>query len=398
VESEYGEGSVFTIRIKQKIIADTPIGESVVNNLKNFRYSDAKRKQSSRIVRIKMPYARVLVVDDNITNLDVAKGLMKPYGMQIDCVTSGQQAIDAIRNAEGKYSAVFMDHMMPGMDGIEATQRIRDIDTDYARNIPVIALTANAIEGNEEKFLNKGFQAFLSKPIDIPRLDDALRHWVRDKSKEKNIPDEKQPANSNAAAGERLIDKKIPGLNIDKGLKRFGDDEEVYLNILRSYTANTQPILERIKAVNKDNLINYGTDVHGIKGSSYGISANAVGDLAEELEKASKAGDFDFVNKHNKGLIELTEKLIADINNMLSNIDAENPKQKKDKPDREVLLKLMSACENFDIDGVNKAMAEIGEYEYESGADLVAWLKDNILEGNLDEIAERLSALIEKEN
>jgi len=398
VESKYGEGSVFTIRFKQKFVSNTPIGESVVNNLKNFRYSDSKRKQSSRIVRIKMPYARVLVVDDNVTNLDVARGLMKPYEMQIDCVTRGQQAIDAILAEEGRYSAVFMDHMMPEMDGIEATQRIREIDTDYAKNIPIIALTANAIAGNEEKFLNKGFQDFLSKPIDLPRLDEALRKWVRDKSKEKDFQDEEQLANNETEVGGRLTCKIISGLNISKGLKRFGGDEEVYLNILRSYTVNTLPVLERIKDVDKDNLLNYATDVHGIKGSSYGIYANSVGDLAEELEKASKAGDFHFVNKKNKRLIKLTERLIIDINDMLSNIDAENPKQKKNKPDREALLKLMSACEDFDIDSVNKAMAEIGEYEYESGTDLIAWLKDNILEGNLDEIAERLSALTKEEN
>ena len=185
VESEYGKGSTFTIRFKQKVVDGTDIGETVVNNLKSFRYSNAKRKQSTGIKRTKMPYARVLIVDDNITNLDVAKGLMKPYGMQIDCVTGGRQAIDAIVAEEGRYSAIFMDHMMPEMDGIEATKRIREIGTNYTKNIPIIALTANAVAGNEVKFLQNGFQDFLSKPIDLSRLDETLRRWVRDKSVDK---------------------------------------------------------------------------------------------------------------------------------------------------------------------------------------------------------------------
>jgi len=100
---------------------------------------------------------------------------MKPYGMRIDCVDSGQKAIDAVAAETDRYCAIFMDQMMPGMDGIEAMQHIRELSTEYAKKIPIIALTANAVVGSEEMFLSKGFQAFLSKPIDIARLDAVLR-------------------------------------------------------------------------------------------------------------------------------------------------------------------------------------------------------------------------------
>jgi CheY-like chemotaxis protein len=103
---------------------------------------------------------------------------MKPYGMQIDCVSGGQQAIDAIKDDSVRYNAVFMDHMMPGIDGIEATRRIRALGTEYASRIPIIALTANAVVGNEQMFMEKGFQAFLSKPINVPRLDEIVRRWI----------------------------------------------------------------------------------------------------------------------------------------------------------------------------------------------------------------------------
>ena len=132
------------------------------------------------IVRTRMPCSRVLVVDDTITNQDITRGMIKPYGIQVDCVCSGQEAVDAIRGGLVRYDAVFMDHLMPGMDGIEAVRIIREeIGTEYARNVPIIALTANALAGNGEMFLENGFQAFLLKPIDVMQMDRILNIWVK---------------------------------------------------------------------------------------------------------------------------------------------------------------------------------------------------------------------------
>jgi CheY-like chemotaxis protein/anti-sigma regulatory factor (Ser/Thr protein kinase) len=188
VESVYGKGTTFRVRLRQGFVNDTPIGETVARNLKKFEYFDQQRDRSEKLVRIRLPYARVLVVDDVQVNLDVACGMMKPYQMQIDCATSGKEAIELIKAEEVRYNAIFMDHMMPEMDGIEATRIIREeIGTEYAQTVPIIALTANAIVGNEEMFLSKGFQAFLSKPIDIQRMDQVIRAWVRDKELEKEL-------------------------------------------------------------------------------------------------------------------------------------------------------------------------------------------------------------------
>ena len=398
VESEYGEGSVFAIKVKQGFVTDEPIGETIVSNLKNFRYSDAKRRQTSRVVRVKMPYARVLVVDDNMTNLDVARGLLKPYSLQVDCVTSGQQAIDAILEEEGRYNAVFMDHMMPGMDGIEATQLIREIGTEYAKKIPIIALTANAIAGNEEKFLTKGFQAFLSKPIDLPRLDEALRHWVRDKTKETEdmeIEDSGDAEGKTPGAGPDAtpISSRfhIDGLDLDKGLERFGGDEEVFFGVLRSYTVNTRPVLDSIRTFTEASLGDYAINVHGIKGSSRGIFALGIGDLAEELEHASKNSDLDFVQNNNPRLLDMVEKLISDIEDLFAGLDAENPKEMRDEPDRESLSKLIAAFEDYDIDSINSIMKELEEFDYSSGGELLDMIRDSILEGDFDAITEKLT-------
>ena len=180
-ESEYGKGTTFRVRFRQSFIQDKAVGKETADNLRNFHYT---RKADKKLTRNNLSYARVLVVDDMQTNLDVASGLLRKYKMNVDCVLSGKEAIARIEAAKPAYDAVFMDHMMPEMDGIEATRHIRTIGTKYAMNIPIIALTANAIAGNEQIFLSNNFQAFLTKPINILNLDSVVQKWVRDKTKE----------------------------------------------------------------------------------------------------------------------------------------------------------------------------------------------------------------------
>jgi CheY-like chemotaxis protein len=361
----------------------------------------------------------VLVVDDVATNLDVAKGMLKPYGMQIDCTTSGQEAIDIIRSEKIKYNAVFMDHMMPEMDGIEATRIIREeIGTEYAKTIPIIALTANAILGNEALFLNKGFQAFISKPIDISRLDTVLRGWVRNKELEKTLGQvaingtvildtrdgqERRDTESRRSGNDRrILDKKIDGLDMIEGVNLFGGDEASYLQIMRSYTVNTMPLLEKIKTVTRENLADYAIVVHGIKGSSRGISADAVGDKAASLEEAAKEGNFDFVMENNANFIKAVEKLIGDMDTLLKTIEMEaaapNAKKPvKDKPGGELLARLMAACEEGDIDAVDATMQELGSYEYQADDGLAAWLQENAEQMQYEKIAEKLRGSVKSE-
>ncbi|GHS89066.1 hypothetical protein AGMMS49957_11630 [Synergistales bacterium] len=401
VESEYGKGSTFTVRMKQGNVDCAPIGSEVVENLKNFHYSDHRRDRSAKLVRAHIPYAAVLVVDDVLTNLDVAKGMMKPYGMRVDCVTSGPAAIEAIRNGKVKYNAVFMDHMMPGMDGIEATRIIREeIGTDYARNVPVIALTANAIAGNEEMFLNKGFQAFLSKPIDIMRMDAAINYWVRDKDLEKQIAKEARDANPNEPDtnaendGDVDIDLSklsVDGLDMEQGLKRFSGDRKIYLNVLRSYTQNTPPLLSQMREYKRQDLPNYAIVVHGIKSSSRSIGAGSIGKRAEALEMAAKAGDLAFVEAGNDDFIKAIQTLLADLSTVLQVIAEKKPKPRKAEPDADALADLMEACKSFDPDGVESAMNILESYEYDSRGELVEWIRSQIAVTGFKQIVKRLS-------
>jgi PAS domain S-box-containing protein len=185
VESEYNKGSVFTLHIPQTAADGTPIGKETAKNLESFKALADTHNAKKLLMRANMQYARVLVVDDVQTNLDVAHGLMLPYGLMIDCALSGKEAIDCVKNPDVRYDAIFMDHMMPEMDGIETVRVIRsEIDSDYARTVPIIALTANAAASGEEFFIKQGFTATLSKPIDIMRLDAILNQFVRDKTLE----------------------------------------------------------------------------------------------------------------------------------------------------------------------------------------------------------------------
>jgi signal transduction histidine kinase/DNA-binding NarL/FixJ family response regulator/HPt (histidine-containing phosphotransfer) domain-containing protein len=417
VASEYGEGSTFTVRIKQGLVDKDAIGPEVVATLKSFNYSMNKRDRSAKLIRAHLPYARVLIVDDVPTNLDVAKGMMKPYGMQIDCVTSGSAAIKLIRTAEVKYQAIFMDHMMPEMDGIEATRIIREeIGTEYARTVPIIALTANAIVGNDEMFLQNGFQAFLSKPIDIMRMDAEINQWVRDKDLEKKLAAEgwtDQFEDKRRGGERRHNDKdrrggfdrrqrsqydgfagrfKDAAVDIEQGLGFFGGDEEIYLGVLRSYVQNTPPLLDQVRNYSKETLPDYAIVVHGIKSSSRSIGSEQVGSLAEELEYAAKAGDFSSVEAKTSELVALVENLVEHLAAVLQEFEAENPKPLKAEPDEALLARLLEACKSIDIDEVDAAIEELDSYDYESGGDLVEWLKDRVNVTDFTQIVARLSA------
>ncbi|MDR1732114.1 MAG: response regulator [Synergistaceae bacterium] len=397
VESEYGRGSVFRVRLRQKFVSDEVIGEAIAQNLRSFRYADTRRDRNSTLVRISLPHARVLVVDDVPTNLDVAKGMMKPYGMHIDCVTSGQKAVELVRKADVRYSAIFMDHMMPEMDGVEATQIIRsEIGSRYAETVPIIALTANALIGSEEKFLEKGFQAFLSKPIDIMRLDQIIRQWVRDKGY-RDQPEQIAPSpifDENSPSWEKP-GRKIRGVDLEKALSLFGGDEKTLMKVLRSYVLNTPHLLEQARLhQTADDLSQYIIAVHGIKGSSYSISADEAGRRAEYLEHAAREGDRAYLAANGESFIALTEQLIKDLSRLLaqtseSGLQSE-PRIKKGRPDEELLNRLREACLHFSMDAADEILEELERYDYEYQADMVVWLRERIDRVEFAEVLEKL--------
>ncbi|MDR2048317.1 MAG: response regulator [Treponema sp.] len=411
VTSEYGKGTVFTVRFLQGFVSDAVIGKELAENLAEFRYIMARQDRNKQLIRARIPYAKVLIVDDVATNLDLARGIMKPYGMTVDCAGSGKAAVDLVRKGEPRYNAIFMDHMMPGMDGIETVRIIRnEIDSDYAKTVPIIALTANAIIGNEKLFLNNGFQDFLTKPIDIIKMNDAINRWVRDRKLEKELgldvesrlvegnqdtDSDKEDKEMERQIAELIKSGRVEGLDADKGLERFGGDGKAYMDSLRSYVVYTPPLLEAARAVRY--LADYAITVHGIKGSSYGISADGIGQKAEQLEHAAKAGNMDFVKSENGAFIETAEQFIATLTELLDALEEKIAKPHKAAPDPVLLGKIRDAAENYDISELDDAMEELEQCVYELNSDLVPWLREQIDKSEFEEILERLVPEIQEE-
>jgi signal transduction histidine kinase/CheY-like chemotaxis protein/HPt (histidine-containing phosphotransfer) domain-containing protein len=395
VESEYSKGSVFSLRIRQEYQGGPAIGREMTENLANFNFIAQRRSRNQKLLRAWIPYASVLVVDDVPTNLDVARGMLKPYGMTVECVSSGQAAIDKIREAKVKYNAIFMDHMMPGMDGIEAVRIIRgEIGTGYAKTVPIIALTANAITGNEEFFLNHGFQAFLTKPIDIMLMDAAINRWVRDKTQEKELVKEnKETETPGEESRLKSIAREvgIEGFTIETGLDMVDGDEESWLEILRSYIQHTRATLESIRNPTAETLADYTITVHGIKGASYSLGAGEVGKLAETLEHSGRAGDLKFAQVHTAEFIEAADKLLAGLSELLDKVEARQNKPRRDEPDPEILKRILEACEEFSMEKMENAVTALEAYRYNAeGQELVVWLREQCNRSEIVAIQERL--------
>ncbi|MCL2456057.1 MAG: response regulator, partial [Defluviitaleaceae bacterium] len=172
VESQPDEGSMFTVKLPQGIENDEILGAQAAENLRSFRTGNTKKRR--QIIHEPMPYGRVLVVDDVETNILVAVGLMKPYQLKIETASCGRDAIEKIKRGE-IFDLIFMDHMMPEMDGIEVTKILRN---DFSYKKPIVALTASAVTGQADIFLQNGFDDFVSKPIDIRQLNVVLNKFV----------------------------------------------------------------------------------------------------------------------------------------------------------------------------------------------------------------------------
>lgn len=314
VESKFGIGSIFRASVLQKFVSSETIGAQTAKNLRRFKYSSTIQTAQEKLKRIDLRWAKVLVVDDSLVNLDLAKGIMEKYKMQVDCVTSGPDAIERVRHAEFAYDAIFMDHMMPGMDGIETAKHIRAIPAEYTRMTPIIAMTANAVMGNEQMFFNEGFQAFIPKPINIMKLDSVIRQWV---AKEFVAPT--QPAGLAAASSGPEQDQlpgndiNIPGVDTKTGLDLYGGSLEIYLIILKSFVENIPAELSKMCTVTKESLPTYAVIAHAMKGNSSGIGAKALSEKAAELESMAKEGDLAGVLKLNDAFIKEAQAIVENV-------------------------------------------------------------------------------------
>jgi CheY-like chemotaxis protein len=287
-----------------------------------------------------------------------------------------------------------MDHMMPGMDGIEAVRIIRnEVSGEYGKTVPIVALSANALTGNEEMFLTNGFNAFIAKPIDIMQLDAVLNTWVRDRKSVEVLKQAEMVMPVNENANLNIFDNlRIEGLDIVRGKKKYNNDA-AYLDILRSWHKHTPGLLEKMRNPFFENLPEYAITVHGIKGASLGICADELSDKAEELEQHAKSGNIGKVQADNSMFIGMAEALLAKIGALLEKVDVgKKQKPKKYAPDPVLLNRLLEAVKSYKSTLMEETMCSIESFDYDSGMELVTWLRQQMDNLEYDAIRQKLES------
>ncbi|MCL2628661.1 MAG: ATP-binding protein [Oscillospiraceae bacterium] len=337
---------------KYMSVLTTPIYTIPVANTLNG-ISDSSNRDFFRkfAIDFNAPEAKVLVVDDISMNLVVARGLLLPYNMQIDLRESGRDAITAMIN--NRYDLVFMDHMMPEMDGVETVDSIRKMGANdtYFSNVPIVALTANAIAGTKEMFMEHGFNDFLSKPIDTAALNSILEKW---------IPKEKQTVSSSGMitiSDEINEHIEIAGLDTRVGISITAGTVEGYLKILAMYCNNGHVKLGEIKeSLENNNITQLATYVHALKGTSASIGAVSLAAAADALERAGMIGNEEYINANTQKFLDDLKTLIDNIEQVLSSRNSIISDEPVDTQGlKEHLLMLKTALAEFDAQAIHKA-------------------------------------------
>lgn len=288
----------------------------------SFLSTSASKEDFNEEETISFPGLRALVVDDEHMNLVVAREIFEAYGMVISTASSGEEAIKLCESQE--FDIIFMDHMMPGMDGVQAMKRIRENAARLKQEICMVALTANAISTAREMFMSEGFDGFISKPIEVNELERVLKGilpstfivYTREKRKDKKKAAAQQP---NDAPKDSLT--KIQDLGIDTafGMDYCGGDKDFYFELLLDYADNYEDKINVIKGYLKDDDIrNYEIRVHGVKSTSKLIGAMDLSEKARLLESAAKNGDKNYIDANHGEFITEYEGLMKTVKEILA--------------------------------------------------------------------------------
>ena len=369
VESKPGGGSTFTVKLPQLIVKGDVIGREQAENLRNFSvHNYITSNNKAQIIRSPMPYGSVLVVDDVETNLYVAEGLMRPYKLKIETAISGFKAIEKIKSGK-KYDIIFMDHMMPEMDGIETAKKIREMG--YKQ--PIVALTANAVAGQSELFLKNGFDRFISKPIDIRRLDSVLNKLIRNKQPEAVIK----------AAELQEIQEKPPHNNEEPNTSnKVSPLLESFVNDARKTIAVLDELCRTRQYDNADNLQKLIVTVHGIKVALHNIGEIALSESAKKLEIAGRERDVDYIKCYAPELLEELLILIKKHGSRHNDRDSND--------DAKALVEMLSEVRNLCVDYKRKPVLDILFAMSEKPCSektrrVLAQIKQNVLHSEFEE-------------
>jgi PAS domain S-box-containing protein len=377
VASEPNVGSTFTVRLPQEQAGTAVCGAALVENLRKNALHEAPIGKKPRKVIEYMPYGSVLIVDDVQSNLYVAKGMMLPYGLKIEIASSGIAAVEKIKNGK-QYDVIFMDHMMPEMDGMEAMKIIRQMG--YAK--PIVALTANAIKGQAEIFLASGFDAFIPKPIDSRELNALLEHLVRDKH---------PPEVVQAARLEKGQQKAHFTASLDKSMAA------AFILDADSAISTLDDLLPKIAAsggADQADVTSYVISVHGMKSALANVGEKGLSDIAFKLEQAGNDGNIETISAE-------TPKFVSALRSLLEKFQpARAGITKMSEGDMafflEKLRDIKAACEKYQIGSAKKALAALKEKAWPAGpGGILAEISTDLLRGNLKKIASTAETTIQ---
>lgn len=302
LSSVYGEGSTFSVSLKQRIVDNRPISE----------YSIKEEEETRTRELFKSPDTKVLICDDNNINLLVVEGMLETYDLDVTTCTSGKEAIHLV--TKNDYDIIMMDHMMPEMDGIEATNKIRTVCVSKAKKPHIIALTANSYEGAHEMFLSRGFDDFLPKPVDKLLLYDKLINLIPE-SKISFTTEEIEPA---AYTEDELAELFMSGVDVRMAVEERDGSIKDYLKVLELYYLEGESKMNLIKdAYESQDYKNYEIFVHGLKSTSLSIGAVVLSELAKEHEFAAKNGDIQFINDNYEKLCSEYDRILDEIKGVL---------------------------------------------------------------------------------
>lgn len=369
VQSVYGKGTAFSFQIRQKVVDFAPLGDF------EKQYRESLRSIEDYHEKFIAPMGRVLIVDDNAMNLAVAQGLLKGTRLQVDVAASGEECLELIKRKT--YHVICMDHMMPVMDGVQTLHAIRALEGNPSRDIPIIALTANAVAGARDLYLKEGFQDYLTKPIDADKFENMLIEYLPDNVVYMTHNMDINDAYKEEEAGNELSIREsqlyLMGFNLRNGLKYMGGDKALYGKVLHDFHSILQEKEEALKEfLKKGDMPGYMIIVHSLKGNARNVGADDLADEAFELEKMAKAGQVEDVTVRSPILFSLMSTMRNSLKVYLDNEEKLAVKQEEGETQeveniaeddwRKALQELADRLDDFDGDTALARIRELKHY------------------------------------
>lgn len=359
VESVYGQGSKFFVRIPQKAMTGIPMGDYQEKFQKNVQ----KQKKYER--SFVAPEARILLVDDNEINLMVEENLIKQTKVMVDTAASGKEALALLETKQ--YDLILLDHMMPEMDGIETLKQMQL--KHLAAGVPVLVLTANAISGARDMYLEYGFQDYLSKPINGYHLEKALMKWLPSEKIQTVSEKPKKDSTEDQTEKKVLETMKLSRiLDVEKALMYTNEGMQGVIENIRLYLEHENEYVNKLRqAYENGNDTNYRMSAHSLKSSSELIGANELSEFALSMENESKDSNVTYLKEHHEKFLQTYGQLCRHLEEFLASQPGQKKSEKKNSV-TDTLQNMLDAVKNWDTVRASEEMKYLKEQTSSEGS------------------------------